>query len=294
MGRYDYYSWYPKTSPKEVKGGIKSQSKSGAFAKKWWGKRWIQVLESFDIGARLQRGRSYARSGQVTKLEITKGCVMASVQGSGSKPYKVIIILKTFNSKEWDKVIDRLNEQSIWLSQLISGEMPDDIESVFSEFKLCLFPEKQNDLETNCTCPDYSNPCKHIAAVYYLMSEAFDNDPFLLFKLRGMEREEFLNRLNKDMMNENVEQFEAEELPLDPNAFWSYSAFDFDYAVQNNTIQTTKHAIIPQRLGNLPFWRSEKMFQETMNKIYTESTELNTGRFDNYNSLLLSEEKRED
>lgn len=71
--RYGFYDWYEPTRPKEVKGGIKAQSKRGSFASKWWGKRWIQTLESFDIGARLSRGRSYARKGQVVSLEIGKG-----------------------------------------------------------------------------------------------------------------------------------------------------------------------------------------------------------------------------
>jgi len=97
---YDYYDWYEPSRPKEVKGGIKAQSKRGSFSQKWWGKLWISTLESFDIGARLSRGRSYARMGQVASLDIKKGCVYAEVQGSSSKAYRICIKLKTFTEEQ--------------------------------------------------------------------------------------------------------------------------------------------------------------------------------------------------
>lgn len=273
MSRNDYYGWYTKTTPIGVKGGIKSQSKSGAFVKKWWGKRWIEVLESFDIGARLQRGRSYARSGQVTKLEITKGNVDASVQGSSYRPYLVNIHIGSFSEEYWQKVIDKLNEQSLYITQLIANEMPNDIEQVFASLDLSLFPAKKNDMTTKCSCPDSSNPCKHIAAVYYLMSEAFDNDPFLIFKLRGMDRDNFMSRLNKGIAEEEDTSVSKQELPLDLNAFWGNQEIDYNYSLKNSTLPSVNHAIIPQRLGNLAFWRSEMNFQDTMKMIYTDTTQ---------------------
>ena len=72
----------PASRPRAVKGGIKATSQRGGFGQSWWARRWIQVLESFHIGSRLQRGRSYARKGQVASIEVKKGLVEASVQGS--------------------------------------------------------------------------------------------------------------------------------------------------------------------------------------------------------------------
>jgi uncharacterized Zn finger protein len=168
MSRYnDYY--YPPSSPRKVKGGIKADSKLGAFGKNWWAKRWIAVLESFNMGARLGRGRSYARRGQVISIDIDRGVVWAEVQGSRVNPYRVSIKVKTLSKAKWGRLADILSERAIFAAKLLAGEMPGDIEDAFTEAGLSLFPEKRSDLKTDCSCPDWANPCKHIAAVYYLL-----------------------------------------------------------------------------------------------------------------------------
>src|SRR5215472_13992811 len=227
--------FYPRSTPRQAKGGIKAQSKSGAIGKSWWAKRWVAVLESFNIGARLSRGRSYARRGQVLKIDIDKGKVTAQVQGSRPQPYKVRISIKTLMDAEWKKLAGVLSKQALFLAKLLAGEMPQDIEEAFKEAGLSLFPQKLRDLETDCSCPDYSNPCKHIAAVYYLLGEEFDRDPFLIFKLRGLSREELLAQLGgvgeqrktkkargkaEPVRGEKEEPEPAEPLPSDPAVFW--------------------------------------------------------------------------
>jgi uncharacterized Zn finger protein len=174
--------------PRKVKGGIKARSARGAkFGESWWAQRWIQVLESFGLGARLGRGRRYARSGQVTALHTDAGCVTAKVQGSRPKPYDVIIRIKTLSPEQWVRVGDALNANASFRARLLAGEMPPEIEQSFCDAGASLFPERGADLRTECSCPDWSNPCKHIAAVYYLLAEEFDRDPFLIWKLGGGE-----------------------------------------------------------------------------------------------------------
>jgi uncharacterized Zn finger protein len=192
----DYgFGYFPPSTPREAKGGIKAQTKRGAFGESWWAKRWIQVLESFNIGARLGRGRSYARSGQVLTIDIQKGLVTAGVQGSRPKPYNVTIKMKTLGRKEWAKLGKVLSQQAAFAARLLAGQMPETIEDAFKSAGLSLFPQALKDLETDCSCPDWSNPCKHIAAVYYLIGEEFDRDPFLILKLRGIDREELIGML---------------------------------------------------------------------------------------------------
>ncbi len=185
-----WWRYFTPKPPKEVKGGIKAQSRRGALVNSWWGKRWIAVLESFNIGERLNRGRSYARSGQVVKIEIEKGKVRATVQGSRSYPYKVEILLNPLSQAQWLQIIGTLADRFFSMATLLAGEMPQDLEEIFADAKLTLFPHRLEDLKTDCTCPDWSNPCKHVAAVFYLLGEEFDRDPFLIFKLRGLDREE--------------------------------------------------------------------------------------------------------
>src|SRR5947209_5067370 len=170
--------YFPRSRPREAKGGIKAQSMRGGFGQSWWAKRWIQVLESFNIGARLGRGRSYARNGQVLSIDIDKGTVKAKVQGSRPKPYDITIGVKTLSTADWKKLANALARQALYAAKLLAGEMPQDIEEAFTGEKLSVFPEKLGDLTTDCSCPDWSNPCKHIAAVYYLLGEEFDRDPF--------------------------------------------------------------------------------------------------------------------
>ena len=195
MGWDSYWGYYKPAKRKEVKEDIKAKSKRGAIGETWWSKRWIAVLESFDMGARLTRGRSYARKGQVVSIDVQKGIVTAKVQGTRSKPYSVRIHLNPISEPNWEKVTEAMASKAIFAANLLSGEMPHDIEDAFSEAGLALFPRSKNELATNCSCPDWANPCKHIAAVYYLLAERFDEDPFLIFKLRGRTKEEIIAAL---------------------------------------------------------------------------------------------------
>lgn len=190
-----YWMHYEKTSPREVKNGLKAKSKRGCIGETWWSKRFVSVLESFDMGARLTRGKSYARKGQVISIDVKPGVVKARVQGSFPEPYVVSIRLAPLSPEEWEKAIASMASKAVFSAHLLSGEMPQKIEEAFSNCGISLFPKKKSDLKTDCSCPDWSNPCKHIAAVYYLLAEQFDRDPFLIFKLRGKSQEEIVEAL---------------------------------------------------------------------------------------------------
>ena len=146
-----WYHFYPPSKPIKAAGGIKARSKRGSFGSTWWSQRWIEVLESFDIGGRLARGKSYARRGQVLSIEVGKGEVTAEVQGSQPDPYKVRVGVKTLTEQQWKKLAAVLSRQALFLAKLLAGEMPQDIEQAFKEAGLSLFPEKRRDLETDCS-----------------------------------------------------------------------------------------------------------------------------------------------
>lgn len=198
MSRYDYYDYYYEPSqPIRTNEGIKAKSKRGEFAKNWWATRWIGALEKLMDRGRLSRGRTYARQGQVLSIEETKSGITAKVQGSRRTPYKVTVNIDTLTNEQWEKVIDALAGQAIFTAQLLAGEMPQEIEQAFRAAGVSLFPEKRGQLITDCSCPDPSNPCKHIAAVHYILGEQFDEDPFLLFRLRGRTQEQILAALRE-------------------------------------------------------------------------------------------------
>ncbi|HLO68939.1 MAG TPA: SWIM zinc finger family protein [Holophaga sp.] len=190
--------WYydaPPSPRREAKGGIKAKSQRGGIGETWWSRRFVSVLESFDMGARLTRGRAYARSGQVMDLKVRSGQVTAKVQGSRATPYKVTIRIPAFSEAEWISVQEAMAGQAIFLAQLLAGDMPHGIEEAFGAARLSLFPKGTRELETDCSCPDWANPCKHIAATYYILAEAFDRDPWLIFQWRGRSREQLQERL---------------------------------------------------------------------------------------------------
>jgi uncharacterized Zn finger protein len=153
------------------------------------------VLEAFGIGSRLQRGKRYARTGQVLTMEVTAGQVKASVQGSRTKPYRVFIETKVLSVPEWEVIESVMASSAVFAARLLADEMPEAIEDAFADASTSLFPATPEELEAACSCPDWENPCKHIAAVYYLLAEAFDGDPFLIFAWRGRTKEELLTGL---------------------------------------------------------------------------------------------------
>lgn len=184
--------WYPPPSRPRAADGLKARSKRGAIGETWWSSRFIDTLEALGMGNRLTRGKNYARRGQVLDLEVTAGVVVAHVQGSRAKPYVVRIGLPAFDKSEWLAVIGEMAANAWYAAKLLAGEMPEDVEDLFAKAGLSLFPQSRRDVRMDCTCPDAAVPCKHIAAVFYLLAEQFDDDPFLILAWRGRERDDLL------------------------------------------------------------------------------------------------------
>jgi uncharacterized Zn finger protein len=274
--------FYRPSQPRAVKGGIKAQSTGASFGQNWWAKRWQAVLESFHVGGRLARGRSYARGGQVLSIDIEKGEVKAKVQGSRPKPYGVTIRIKPLRESQWQHLVEVLSGQALFVAKLLAGEMPADIEGVFKAANLSLFPTRRGDLHTSCSCPDEANPCKHIAAVYYLLGEEFDRDPFLLFRLRGLAREELLAQLGAagPLEHEPVEEeapLTGEALPTDVTKFWSAGNWvDEQFGPAH---QPPVSGAWLRRLGKFPFWRGEQSLSDALEQVYVAAGEVGLKAF---------------
>jgi uncharacterized Zn finger protein len=283
----EWHQRHRRSRPRAARGGIKSQSERGSFGESWWAKRWISVLESFNIGGRLQRGRSYARSGQVLSIAIQKGRVLARVQGSRPKPYDISIKVKTLSPAQWRRVVKLLAGQAMYTAALLAGEMPHEIEHAFKEAGVSLFPSRAGDLKTSCSCPDWANPCKHIAAVYYLLGEEFDRDPFLIFKLRGMTRDELVAALSggrrpqagegrgkrgrraarRGLPTEGRAPEPRQPLGHDPHRF--FAGGDFPQQPPHEVQSPPVPAPLLNRLGSFPLWRGEERFLDALAPLYT-------------------------
>jgi uncharacterized Zn finger protein len=147
------------------------------------------------MSGRLQRGKNYARRGQVIEFSLAAGKVAARVQGSRPQPYQVTITVAPLTTAQWNEVESRLAAQALFRARLLAGEMPAEIEQVFADAGTPLFPESARDLTMHCNCPDWGVPCKHVAAVCYVLAEAFDDDPFAMLAWRGKARADLLAAL---------------------------------------------------------------------------------------------------
>lgn len=191
-----WWNEFPKPKPRRpAPDGIKARSRRGDIGATWWSRRFLEALEAITDPNRLRRGRSYARTGQVMDLRVDAGRVSARVQGSRARPYDVTIRVPPLAPADWKRVEDAMAAQAVFMARLLAGEMPADIEQAFTAAGVSLFPARPRELDTACSCPDAANPCKHVAATLYILAEAFDDDPFLIFAWRGRPRAELIERL---------------------------------------------------------------------------------------------------
>ncbi len=184
--------------PRDVTNGIKPKGRAkGKLGETWWADRWIGVLNGFGWGSRLERGKTYARRGQTLNLDVQPGRVSAKVQGSRIQPYDVTVAIPQLSAKTWEKVFDSLAQKAVFAAKLLAGDMPQDIEEAFYAAGTWLFPKTEHEIVSQCSCPDPVRPCKHLAAVHYMLADAFDEDPFLLFTLRGKTKDEIAKALRE-------------------------------------------------------------------------------------------------
>jgi len=150
------------------------------------------VLESYGLGGRMQRGRRYARAGQVLSLEVQPGVVAAQVQGSRRTPYLITVQLPVPTGPQWATVDAAMTAKVGFVAHLLAGEIPAELEEVFVAAGVALFPRSWAEVRATCSCPDWENPCKHIAAVLYVFADRLDTDPWLLLAWRGRDKESVL------------------------------------------------------------------------------------------------------
>jgi uncharacterized Zn finger protein len=273
------------------------------FSRTWWGQRFIAALEKLMDSGRLSRGRSYARNDKVKSFDIKDGVIAAKVRGSVNpyfgvykEPlYTTTIEFKTISAANWSAAIAYIASKASLISRLMLNEIPDNIDDAFAKLDLHLLPHHKDDFKTKCSCPDWSNPCKHIAGVYYLLAAQLDQDPFLLFELRGLSRD----ALQKELAKSPLGQALSAELTLENAApkpdlsYFTRPTVEKSIAVESlkdywqgakrlpQTIEVSPHASVPailvKKQGDFPaFWDKESSFIETMAELYGRVRTKNT------------------
>lgn len=229
-----------------------------AFSRTWWGKRFIEALEKFTDPARLGRGRSYASNGKILEYEIAKNKVTATVKGSinpyfgvyKEPRYKTTIEIRPIAKTNWSKAIQHISSKASFVSKLLMNEVPDNIEDAFDRLGLHLLPHSQTDFTTKCSCPDWANPCKHIAGVYYLVASQLDNDPFILFELRGLSKDELTAELAKS--------------PLGKALSAGLTTKEFTFDSRESYYTRPKKVAMTEKIALRDFWQGTKRLPPTV------------------------------
>ena len=166
--------------------------KGNLIARSFWGRRWCAHLESFsDYANRLPRGRSYARNGSILKLDVLSGAVVARVSGRRARPYVVTVRIKRLPAAVWEAIKTRCSGRIGSVLELLRGSLSDEVMAIVTDPDTGLFP-KPREITLECSCPDWANMCKHVAAVLYGIGHRFDTSPELLFRLRKVDPAELI------------------------------------------------------------------------------------------------------
>lgn len=265
------------------------------ISKTWWGKRFLTALESCTDSGRLQRGRSYAGPSRLLEFKIDGDLIRSRIRGNinpyfgvyKEPRYNVEIRLKNIPASKWKIIIKQLTGNAGWLSRLMLGEVPEDIDKAFAGTAHSLLPRSPRELQTQCSCPDWANPCKHVAGTYYHVAQLMDQDPFLLFQLRGLTRDSLERELVKSPLGSALaKQLQEEQvcvpepaanrypsapsektrLSMSYKQFWGGKRLPKAPAKED---EAGVPALIIRREGdNPPFWSRENSFIEAMSEIY--------------------------
>ncbi|NET03928.1 MAG: hypothetical protein F6K16_04185 [Symploca sp. SIO2B6] len=257
----------------------------------WWVQRWNDLLNSYRFKKRLERGRQYAKEGNILSIEFQGPEVVAKVQGTAPEPYELSISIDPFTDEDWDFVVETMSQQAIYSAQLLAGEMPHNIEEVFTASGLSLFPFTLTEVNSCCSCPDPKNPCKHIAAVYYELGDRFSEDPFVLFQLRGRSKEQILDQLRQlrstqAIVQENstegenkstkvIKNSESEpqhrQPPIDLEQFWQYyEPLDPSLVVITPPVEDRS---VLDVLGKIPLAAADEGVMQYLKEVYQSVTQ---------------------
>ena len=266
------------------------------YAKTWWGQRLIEALEDFTDSGRLARGRSYSTDNRIKQWLLKDGKVNAKIRGNVNPyfgvykepTYKVSVQMSHLSEAQWQKIIQKLSQKASFISRLLLNEIPENIETVFESVGTHLLPNDYQDFKVSCDCPDYAVPCKHIAGVCYRLAGLMDNDPFLLFEMRGLAPEKLLQQLADSPLGKVLSDAKSnapvELVPVDSfytrpvlaNPPQDINLKNFWHGQQPlpKSIEPSTPAIIPAMLikkgGDFPaFWQKQNSFIEVMEDFYS-------------------------
>lgn len=260
MRYHDYWRTYRPGAPKKVIGGIKAQSKRGAFAKNWWAQEYIRGFEWDASSSRIPRGKRYARSGQIATLEIDNQKISAEVQGTANSSYHCSLEVLPFQEELKKKILETFQKNPAYAIELLNGKLPEIFSKSVDIGEIDMHPR----IKVKCSCYDSAIMCKHVLAVFYILAETFDQDPMFFFELQGITREMITEQ--DYAAPKPAKESTSKPVEFDLEHFWDDIP---DSEIEDlKPHQLLSEAFLIRQLGPLPFWRSKKNFIREMEKIY--------------------------
>lgn len=284
---------------KKVRPGARvSRTMSGVSP---WARRWMSALDYFNIGPKMGRHRTYARKAHVTSMKIRGGTVRAVLQEPGHhipkkryypwvramlqasrrRSYEAEVRIKALPEERWGLLAETLMAKPAMASKVLAGRMPDGIEEEFKAIGLDLFPP-DSDLVMDCSCPDWYSPCRHIVTIFLLLADELERDPFLIFRLRGIDTRKLLRMAGfkpapdprpgsrgPPPTDPDTDRLPPEPLPADPGRFWGSDPGE--YYIGETSVPRV-HAQLPRQLGSFPFWGGDEDFDRVMKRVYRDAS----------------------
>jgi len=259
-----------QTKIRKAKDGITPTNSDSSFEQSWWSEKFLEAMDYFESDSRITYGKNYAKKGQVFDLQVGTGIITAKVQCTKARPFSVKIEFKTFSNEEWFHILNAMIGKANFAAEFSLGRIPRNIEKIFAKLHMSFFPKVKDDIKAACNCPDWANPCKHVAAVYFIFADMLNNDPTLLFKIRGKtiaEITEIMNEMrisrgfsnnmlfyDKPVLKENTETIVRPSNKLtsiDPNSFFKIKPTSFVDIQTTNTKQKESSILARNKLSNL-------------------------------------------
>jgi uncharacterized Zn finger protein len=270
---------------------MQSTFKTQNFSNKpHWSDRWIERLTELGLDAQLRRGRSYARRGRVQWIEVQIGQIVAQLEDRTQDHCDVEILVNPLTDEEWNRVLETLSSQALFSAQLLTGDMPQEIEQIFEIAGVSLLPTGAHDMESHCSCcEDWEQPCKHASAIYYSLGQMLDDDPWLLLRLRGRDRQQLIQALRhrRSEHNGSASALDLQATHAEPHASVPDTeplvVEDIDeYWGSSKKLEQLRHSIsapainlvLLRRLGHPPFLeKSIETYQQLMDIYETVTRE---------------------
>ena len=241
---------------------------SKKITKTWWGEKWLNALNGVYLTNRIGRGKTYANTGRVYDIVINDNLALAKVKGNYQSYYNVSVEFKQFTQKEKNIIIKTVYDNPSITAALLNHKLPEELYELLLKNGVDVFPHSHSDLETSCNCPDYATICKHIAGLVYMIALEIDKDPFLIFKIQGLD---LLDALNFEIEEDSVR--EVSEL-------FCHSDMESEGEIDFSKIPDLHEQIFSLLDSNPPFYKKD--FKSILDNIYKAMPRYLKKEYENY------------